>query len=98
MEKVPGKRSNTAVFAYNGYLYHINKRCNGIYRCASRRSLSCYAVLIRNHDETYTIRTSHNHPANETALQEIKMKQEMLQVCRDTIMKPKDIFDMICRQ
>lgn len=98
MEKVAGKRSGTVVFVYCGYTYHIDKRCNGIYRCASRRSLNCYAVLVRNQDETYTLKVPHNHPANETMIQEIEMKQEMLRICRETIMRPKDIFDMVCRR
>ncbi|CAL1672531.1 unnamed protein product [Lasius platythorax] len=98
MEKVTGKRNDTAIFVYDGHVYHIDKRCNGIYRCASRRSLHCYAALVRNQDETYTLKTSHNHPSNETMLQEIELKQEMLQICRETIMKPKDIFDMVCRR
>lgn len=34
----------------------------------------CYVVLVQNQDETYTLRTSHNHPANETMLQEIEIK------------------------
>ncbi|XP_067214375.1 uncharacterized protein [Linepithema humile] len=79
-------------------VYHIDKRCNRIYRCASRRSLGCYAVLVQNQDETYTLRTSHNHLANETMLQEIEIKQEMLRICRETIMKPKDVFDMVCQR
>lgn len=98
MERVAGKRNNTSIFIYDGHIYHIDKRCNGIYRCASRRGMGCYAVLMQNPDETYTLKKAHNHPANQTMLQEIELKQEMLQICRETIMKPKDIFDMVCRQ
>ncbi|XP_071581238.1 uncharacterized protein [Temnothorax nylanderi] len=98
MEKVPGKRNGTAIFIYDGHVYHSDKRCNGIYRCSSRRGLNCYGVLVRNQDETYTLKTSHNHPSNETTLQEVEMKQEMLRIFRETIMKPKDIFDMVCRR
>lgn len=93
-----GKRNGTAISVYEGHVYHIDKRCNAIYRCASRRSLNCYAILIKNRDETYTLKTSHNHPANETMLQEIEMKKEMLRISQETIMKPKDIFDMMCRR
>jgi len=98
MKKITGKRNGTTIFVYDGHSYHIDKRCNGIYRCALRRSLNCYAVLIWNRDETYTLKTPHNHSANETMLQEIEMKQEMLRICRETIIKPKDVFDMVCRR
>lgn len=101
MEEVRGKHNDTVIYIYDGHVYHIDKRCNGVYRCSSRRSLNCNAVLVRNQNEThetYTLKTSHNHPSNETTLQEIKMKEEMLRICRETIMKPKDIFDMVCRR
>jgi len=98
MEKFPGKRNGTTVFIYGGYVYHKDKRCTGIYRCSLRRSMECYAILMWNPDETYILKSPHNHSANDTVLQQIEMKQEMLQMCRETLMKPKEIFDTICRK
>ncbi|XP_018373064.1 PREDICTED: uncharacterized protein LOC108767573, partial [Trachymyrmex cornetzi] len=97
MEQLPGKRAGTNVYVYDGYIYHMDKRCKGLYRCSSRRSLECYAILSRNLDGTYTLKSQHNHPANDTVLQEFQMKQEMRQMCRETVMKPKEIFDAVCR-
>lgn len=98
MEKLRGKHVGTNVFIYNGYVYHLDKRNQRIYRCSARRSLECYATLIRNPNETYILKVQHNHPANDTILQQMEMKQEMLQMCRETVMKPKEIFDMVCRR
>jgi len=92
METVSGKHVGTIIFVYEGYTYHMDNRCKGIYRCSSRRSLNCYAVLLRNPDETYIVKSPHNHSANDTILQQIEMKQEMLRMCRETLMKPKEIF------
>lgn len=100
MEKFPGKRDGTTIFVYGGYVYHKDKRCIGIYRCSLRRSMECYAILMRSSDETYILKSSHDHLADDTILQQIEMKQqrEMLQMCRETLMKPKEIFDTICRK
>lgn len=98
MEERPGKRVGTTVYIYDGHIYHMDKRCKGVYRCSSRRSLECYAILIRNPDETYILKSPHNHPPNDTALQQNEMKQEMLHICRETLMKPKEIFDTVCRR
>jgi len=83
-----------AVFIYDGHRYHFDKRSKDIYRCALRRTSNCCGVLLRNQDETYTLKTSHNHSANKTVLQETKMKEEMLRIYRETSNKPKDIFDL----
>lgn len=98
MEKLSGKQNGTTIFIYDGYIYHMDKRCVGIYRCSSRRSLECYATLKRNPDGTYILKSPHNHLANDTVLQQIEMKQEMLQMCRETLLKPKEIFDTVCRK
>lgn len=98
MDQLPGKRDGTNVFVHDGYVYHMDKRCNGIFRCSSRRSLECYAILKRNPDETYVLKSPHNHSANDTVLEQIQMKQEMLQMSRETLMKPKEIFDTVCRR
>lgn len=98
MQQLPGKHAGTSVFVYDGYTYHMDKRSEGLYRCSSRRSLECYAKLLRNPDGTYTLKSQHNHSANDMVLQEFQMKQEMLQMCRETVMKPKEIFDTVCRR
>lgn len=97
MERLAGKRNSTNVFVYDGHVYHIDKRCDGIFRCASRISLCCHAIL-KNQGQTYTLKKPHNHPANQMILHEIEMKQEMQKLCRETIRKPKDIFDTVCRR
>ncbi|XP_071577753.1 uncharacterized protein [Temnothorax nylanderi] len=98
MEEFPGERIGTTVFIYDGYVYYKDKRTKGIFRCSSRRSLECYAVLKRNPDDTCILKSPHNHPASDTALQQVEMKQEMLRMCRETLMKPKEIFDTVCQR
>ncbi|XP_039310405.1 uncharacterized protein LOC120358855 [Solenopsis invicta] len=98
MEELPGKHVGTTVFVHDGYVYHKDKRCKRIYRCSSRRRLECYAILMQNEVGTYILKSPHNHPADETIQQQIEIKQEMLQMFQETWMKPKEIFDTICRR
>lgn len=98
MEIFPGKRAGTVVFVYNGYVYYFDKQCKNIYRCTSRQSLNCRAVLIWNQDETYTLKTPHNHVPNDYIAEQLQMKQKMQHLCKETTMKPKEIFDAVCRQ
>jgi len=98
METVSGKHVGTTIFVYEGYTYHMDNRCKGIYRSSSRRNINCDAVFLRNPDEMYIVKLPHNHSVNDTILlQQIEMKQDVLRMCRETLMNPKEIFDTVCR-
>ncbi|XP_067209981.1 uncharacterized protein [Linepithema humile] len=53
---------------------------------------------MRDSIGTYILKSPHNHPADETIQQQIEIKQEILQMFRETSMKPKEIFDTVCRR
>ncbi|XP_039302646.1 uncharacterized protein LOC105206370 [Solenopsis invicta] len=98
MEQFPGERIGTSIYVYDNYVYHKDKRCQGIFRCSARRSEESYAILKQNLDDTYTLSSSHTHLPDNVILEQLRMKQEMLQMCRETLMKPKEIFDTVCRR
>jgi len=46
MEIIKGKREGTIKYIYEGYTYHLDKRCN-TFRCANRKLTNCNACLIK---------------------------------------------------
>ncbi|XP_039303207.1 uncharacterized protein LOC120357239 [Solenopsis invicta] len=95
MEIIKGKREGTIKYIHEGYTYHLDKR-NNIYRCANRRLAKCNACLMKKNDN-FIIKHSHNHEENPQLIDIIKMKNDMLDMSKETGLRPKEIFDFVCR-
>lgn len=96
MEIVKGKREGTVKYTYHGYAYHLDKRSN-TFRCANRKLAKCNACLIKNYDN-FIIKRSHNHEHNLWLSDIIKMKNDMIEMSKETGLQPKEIFDFVCRR
>lgn len=96
MEIVKGKREGTIKYIYEGYTYHLDKR-NNIFRCANRKLTKCIACLIKNNDN-FIIKHSHNHDHNPQLTDIIKLKEDMKDMSKESGLRPKEIFDFVCRR
>lgn len=96
MEIVNGKKEGTIKYIYEGYTYHLDKR-NNVLRCANRKLTKCTACLIKNNDN-FIIKHSHNHYHNPQLIDIIKLKEDMKDMSKETDLKPKEIFDFVCRR
>ncbi|GAB1867300.1 MULE transposase domain-containing protein [Camponotus japonicus] len=95
MEIVEGKREGTIKYIYEGYTYHLDKR-NNIFRCANRKLTKCTACLVKNNDN-FIIKRSHNHDHDSHLSDIIKLKEDMKDMSKETSLRPKEIFDFVCR-
>ncbi|XP_076298000.1 uncharacterized protein LOC143220101 isoform X5 [Lasioglossum baleicum] len=98
MEKIAGKVKGSFVFVHNDYVYNKDHRSENIYRCNTRRTTRCCGAVMVLSDGTITLLKSHNHSKLFHTIQREKMKSDMLQLCRETLIPLKKIFDDICRQ
>jgi len=96
MEIIRGKREGTMKYIYEGYTYHLDKRCN-TFRCANRKLINCNACLIKKNDN-FILKYSHNHEHNPWLTDIIKMKSDMIDMSKETGLRPKEIFDFVCRR
>nr|XP_012231364.1 PREDICTED: uncharacterized protein LOC105677363 [Linepithema humile] len=100
MNKIPGKQPGTTVYVYNDYTYNKDSRNNHILRCSTRRSSRCPGTIIIDKNGEIHLNQEHNHTNNKTQwkIQQSAMILEMLQLCRETTLPLKEIFDSICRK
>lgn len=60
MEEFPGKRTNSRIYTFNGYIYHKDIRCQYIYRCSKRRNFKCQG-RIEQEGGMYILVSVHDH-------------------------------------
>lgn len=96
MDIIKGKREGTVKYIYEGYTYHLDKR-NNTFRCANRKLGNCNACLIKNNDN-FILKHPHNHEHNPSLADIIKMKNDMIDMSKETGLRPKEIFDFVCRR
>lgn len=97
MEEFPGKRANSRIYTFNGYIYHKDIRCQYIYRCSKRRNFKCQGRLEQE-GETYILVSVHDHPPDVTSSEVLKMKKEMKEMCKNKYISNKEIFDNVSRR
>ncbi|XP_071653610.1 uncharacterized protein [Temnothorax longispinosus] len=98
MEEICGKKPGTTIYVYNDYTYNKDSRNPNILRCNTRRSSKCSGTLkIDNNGEVRLVQ-DHTHIQTKWKVTQFTMKQEMLQLCRDTASPLKEIFDNVCRK
>lgn len=84
------------MFTYD-YTYNKDSRNTNILRCNTRRSSKCPSTLKVDKNSKVHVVQDHNHKVQWKTKQFV-MKQEMLQLCRDTTLPLKEIFDNVCRK
>ncbi|XP_067216201.1 uncharacterized protein [Linepithema humile] len=97
MEIISGKRKGSYLYIYEGYTYNIDKRYNYIYRCAKRRTTACKGVLIKE-NEKFILDCKHNHSSEPYIADILNLKKEMIQMCKETTITNKEIFDTVSRK
>lgn len=97
MEEFPGKKANSRIYLYNGYIYHRDVRCHYIYRCSKRRNFKCQGRLEQE-GETHVLISVHDHPPDVTSSDVLKMKKEMKEMCKNKYISNKEIFDNVSRR
>ncbi|XP_071652266.1 uncharacterized protein [Temnothorax longispinosus] len=98
MEEICEKNPGTTIYVYNDYTYNKDSRNPNILRCNTRRSSKCSGTLkIDNNGEVRLVQ-DHTHIQTKWKVTQFTMKQEMLQLCRDTASPLKEIFDNVCRK
>jgi len=96
MEVLPGRQKNTNIYLYDN-AYHIDTRYDNVFRCSGRRTYKCRgSVLLMDNNNVHVLR-QHN-PKSTFLKEQMKMKQEMLRLSRDTYLGFKEIFDSVCRR
>jgi len=98
MEKICGKRPGTIIYVYNDFTYNEDSRNPNILRCNTRRSSKCPGTLKIDKDGKVHLLQDHTHIQIKWKVRQSIMKQEMLQLCRDTSLSLKEIFDNVCRK
>jgi len=84
------------LYVHEGYTYNIDKRCNYIYRCAKRRTVSCTGLLVKV-EEKYVLKNKYNHPSEPYVIDIFNLKHEMIRMCKETTATDKEIFDIVSR-
>ncbi|XP_020298210.1 uncharacterized protein LOC109862555 isoform X2 [Pseudomyrmex gracilis] len=97
MEEFPGKKTNSRLYVFNGYMYNRDNRYEYIYRCNRRSYFKCKGSLQQD-GEMYTLIKEHDHPPDTALSEKLKMKQEMKQMCKNRYTNSKDIFDTVSRR
>lgn len=98
MEEINGKKSGTIIYVYDDYTYNKDSRNANILRCNTRRSSNCFGALKVDKDGKVHLVQDHTHVPIKWKVRHSIMKQEMLQLCRDTSLPLKEIFDSVCRK
>ncbi|XP_071575450.1 uncharacterized protein [Temnothorax nylanderi] len=98
MEEICGKKPGSIIYVYDDYTYNKDSRNTNILRCNTRRSTKCPGTLKIDKDGKIHIVQDHNHLKVQWKAKQFAMKQEMLQLCRDTSLPLKEIFDSVCRK
>ena len=99
MEELPGKFSESRIYFYAGFLYHIDGRYRDqIYRCVHRQTLMCRGKLFRNQDGIFTLLENHNHVENNTASNVIRAKSQMVHLAGTTSIDLREIYLNVCRE
>lgn len=98
MEEINGKQPGTTVYVYNDYTYNKDSRNKNILRCSTRRSSKCPGTIYIDKDSKIHFIHGHNHIETEEKVIQFIMKQEMLNLCRETQLPLKEIFDSVCRK
>lgn len=98
MEVIPGRQKGSHIYVYDDYLYSIDSRYENVFRCNFRRTTKCPGYIIFQHDNTIKMIKEHNHPKSLFIKEQLKMKEEMLRLCRETHTGLKEIFDSVCRR
>jgi len=97
MEEFPGKKANSRIYVFSGYIYHKDNRYQYIYRCSKRRNFKCQGKF-KQEGETYTMIAEHDHPPDVTISEVLKMKKEMKEMCKNKYTSNKKIFDYVSRR
>lgn len=97
MEEFSGKKANSRLYVFSGYMYNRDNRYEYIYRCSRRHYFKCKGCLQQD-GEMYTLVTEHDHPPDAALSEKLKMKQEMIKMCKNRYTNNKDIFDTISRR
>jgi len=98
MEKICGKRPGTIIYVHNDFTYNKDSRNLNILQCNTRRSSKCPGTLKIDKDGKVHLLQNHTHIQIKWKVKQSIMKQEMLQLCRDTSLSLKEIFDNVCRK
>jgi hypothetical protein len=98
MEEINGKKPGTIIYVYDDYIYNKDSRNPKILRCNTRRSSKCPGTLKVDEDGKIHLVQDHNHIQIKWKVRQFIMKQEMLQLCRDSSLSLKEIFDSVCRK
>lgn len=97
MEEIYGKKPGTILYVYDDYTYKDSRNSN-ILRYNTRRSSKCPGTLKIEKDGKIHLVQDHTHISIKWKIRHSIMKQEMLQLCRDTCLPLKEIFDTVCRK
>lgn len=98
MEKMCGRKPGTTIYVYDDYTYNKDSRNSNIFRCNTRRSSNCSGTLKIDTNGKIHVIQDHTHIRSKWKVKQSVMKEEMLQLCRDTSLPLKEIFDNICRK
>lgn len=98
MDEICGKRPGTTIYVYDDYTYNKDCRNTNILRCNTRRSSKCPGTLTVDENGEIKLIQDHNHIKVQWKVEQFNMKKEMLQLCRDTSLPLKEIFDSVCRK
>ncbi|KYN02586.1 hypothetical protein ALC62_06586 [Cyphomyrmex costatus] len=98
MEEVCGRKPSTKLYFYYGYTYYKDSRNTNILRCNTRRSTQCSGTLKVHENGKIHLVQDHNHIKMPCKAKQVIMKQEMLQLCRNSSLSLKEIFDIVCRK
>ncbi|XP_070168539.1 uncharacterized protein [Polyergus mexicanus] len=98
MEEICGNKTGTIIYVYNDYTYNKDSRNPNILRCNTRRSSKCSGTLKVDKDGKIHLVQDHTHIEIKWKVRQSIMKQEMLQLCRNTTLPLKEIFDSVCRK
>ncbi|KYN30067.1 hypothetical protein ALC57_00477 [Trachymyrmex cornetzi] len=97
MEEFLGKKANSNLYVFSGYIYHQDKRYQYIYRCRKRRNFKCRGRLEQR-GKTFIVTAEHDHPPNIRSSEMLKMKREMKEMCKNRYINNKEIFDNVSRR
>lgn len=98
MEVLPGRKKDTHIYIYDDYVYHSDNRYDNVFRCNKRRIMKCRGSVMLLDNNNVHVLQEHNHPKSKCVEAQIKMKEEILKLSRDTYIGFKDIFDSVCRR
>lgn len=98
MEVMPGTKKNSNIYIYNDYVYHNDCRYVNIFRCSKRQRMKCCGAIMLLDNNNVHLLQEHNHAPSKFVKEQMKMKEEILRLSRDTYIGFKEIFDSVCRR